>query len=372
MAIRFVDIAVRYVPTGEAAEKTLDFSISDHNTCSLLSLDDERERILGHRLLRHWGILREVRSPSEIETWRMLPVCLEIWNAGFDHVSGSWLRSRGIEASMLTTCGFLEPAGWEETSLIEEGNVGLADSKVIAAGGRSHLSVPDGQVSDGGPAARYRRFSVDQGWLIEHLRSAVSSALDRPYVEPLDDDLFGLGRLMVDGTEVPVYLARRLDDEKVLAASDTLLRSRGDQGLGLVLDAGRVAYRCVGANVLSKLVPHLTEGADGPALDVESMRMAFRSNRHLARGSPTECIVASQRPIITESGTLAIVNPPETRNDLTQYPGALTLSFGSITVNEVTFVPVGIWARYVTNSFDTTWLGGQPPILSVLYHAGGS
>ena len=73
-----------------------------------------------------------------------------------------------------------------------------------------------------------------------------------------------------------------------------------------------------------------------------------------------------------ESGRLAIVNPPETRNDLTQYPGALTLSFGPITPNGVTFVPVGIWARYVTNAFDATWLGGQPPILSVLYQADGS
>ena len=41
-------------------------------------------------------------------------------------------------------------------------------------------------------------------------------------------------------------------------------------------------------------------------------------------------------------------------------------------MNEVTFVPVGIWARYVTNSFDTRSLGGQLPIVSVLYQANGS
>ena len=73
-----------------------------------------------------------------------------------------------------------------------------------------------------------------------------------------------------------------------------------------------------------------------------------------------------------ESGRLAIVNPPESRAELTQYPGALTLNFGPIAHNGVTFVPVGIWARYVTNAFDITWLGGQPPILSVLYQADGS
>ena len=44
----------------------------------------------------------------------------------------------------------------------------------------------------------------------------------------------------------------------------------------------------------------------------------------------------------------------ETRAGLMQYPGALTLNFGPITNNGVSFVPVGIWARYMTNSFDIT------------------
>ena len=87
---------------------------------------------------------------------------------------------------------------------------------------------------------------------------------------------------------------------------------------------------------------------------------------------PTECVVVAVRPIVMESGRLSLVDPPETRNDLTQYPGALTLNFGPITHDGVTFVPVGIWARYVTNSIDISWLGAQPPILSVLYRAGGS
>lgn len=88
-------------------------------------------------------------------------------------------------------------------------------------------------------------------------------------------------------------------------------------------------------------------------------------------GGPSTCIVPSLRPTIVESGRLHLNPPPETRNDLTQYPGALTLSFGPITVNERTFVPVGINAGYST-TIDITWLGAQPPILSVLYQADGS
>jgi hypothetical protein len=45
----------------------LDFTISDQNSCSLLSLPDEKERVLGHRLLRHWTILRELRQANATE-----------------------------------------------------------------------------------------------------------------------------------------------------------------------------------------------------------------------------------------------------------------------------------------------------------------
>ena len=83
---------------------------------------------------------------------------------------------------------------------------------------------------------------------------------------------------------------------------------------------------------------------------------------------PTECVIPSLRPIVMESGRLSTAEPPETRADLTQYPGALTLNFVPITVNERTFVPVGISAGYVAAG-DITWLGAERPFVSVLYKA---
>lgn len=97
VAIRFIEIAVRYTCSGETTERTLDFTISDQNSCSLLSLPDERERILGHQLLRHWKILRELRQSDQAEEKLILPVLLEIWDSGLDEVTGSWLQQRGIE-----------------------------------------------------------------------------------------------------------------------------------------------------------------------------------------------------------------------------------------------------------------------------------
>lgn len=73
VAIRFVEIAVRYRRAGRDEAQTLDFTLTDRNTSSLLSLDDPFERVLGHRLLRHWNILREGRAPGDEESMAVMP-----------------------------------------------------------------------------------------------------------------------------------------------------------------------------------------------------------------------------------------------------------------------------------------------------------
>jgi hypothetical protein len=288
VAIRFVEIAVRYICSSETTERTLNFSISDQNSCSLLSLPDERERILGHRLLRSWKILRELRQPNQTELKCVIPVLLELWDSGFDVVPGSWLRQRGIEEALLTAPGFLEPVGWEDVDLIDDDDAGVADAKVLTEkfdhGVRAYLQPTVGQEIAAGDAGRYRKFRVNQDWLIEHVRSALSDTLDAPFVEVLSQDLVYLGSLTVDDASVPIYLARRLNDPKALAASDHLLRGRGDQGTGIVLSAVKAPFRCLAANVLSPLQHHLEAADQAATISPETLRTAFRSNRYLARG----------------------------------------------------------------------------------------
>jgi hypothetical protein len=92
VAIRFVEIAVRYRHAGRGEAQTLDFTLTDRNTSSLLSIDDPFERVLGHRLLRHWKILREGRAPRDEESVAVMSVLLAIWDIGKDKVSGAWLQ----------------------------------------------------------------------------------------------------------------------------------------------------------------------------------------------------------------------------------------------------------------------------------------
>lgn len=288
VAIRFVEIAVRYSLAGETTERTLDFTMSDQNSCSLLSLPDERERVLGHRLLRHWGVLRELRGPDDEEKRRIMPLLLEIWDSGDDTVSGGWLKQRGVDETQFTSTGFLEPAGWEDVDLIDDDANGLVDAKV-ATDTRKDRELAYHQPTDevlvaAGDADRFRTFRVNRDWLVEYVTSALSKALDVSVVEELSADLTCLGSLDVEGAETPVYLARGLADPKSLAAIGETFASRSNIGIGLVLCADRGPFRCLGANVLCSLVDHLAEPGHGGPVSAEKLRTIFKNNRVLARG----------------------------------------------------------------------------------------
>lgn len=316
IAVRFIGIAVRYVPAGEKAERGFDFTISDQNSCSLLSQPDERDRVLGHHLMRHWGILNELRTLAPEEASLALPVMLDIWALGTEDISGSWLAERQFDPAVLTAGGFLEPAGWEDVDLVDdEDALGMSEAKVIAEQAKVFTAHSEGQEGFAGSSERYRRFRVNHEWLFEYLSNALSQGIDDPFVARLSPDLIALGGLTIDARRVPVYLARRLDDEKVLGTSDAILRGRGDHGLGMVLHAGSLELRCIAANVLSPVRQHLAGSDAGPELNVETVRMAFRSNRSLARGGQNVELVWRHGAIgelfVPEKGSIQI--PGEVR-----------------------------------------------------------
>ncbi len=151
VAIRFVEIAVRYRRAGGSSEKTLSFTLTDRNTSSLLSVGDHFERVLGHRLLRHWNILQEGRAPGAEEGMAIMPALLSIWDIGADKISGAWLLDRGIDASLLTELGFLVPAGWEGDDLIDdEDGIGPVAAEIVAQPDKVDLKVAEGHVAPSG------------------------------------------------------------------------------------------------------------------------------------------------------------------------------------------------------------------------------
>ncbi|MFC5385428.1 hypothetical protein ACFPLB_05530 [Aquamicrobium segne] len=298
LAIRFIEIAVRYWRTDRENEETLNFTLTDRNTSSLLSLDDPFERVLGHRLLRHWNIMREGRAPSVAESMAVIPALLAIWDIGADKVAGTWLQARNIDSRILIDLGFLVPAGWEGDDLIDdEDEIGPVAAEVVVRvekgdaeeGDRkvADLKVTEGQVTPGGNPDRYRIYRVRDGWVAQHLKARLEQVLDAPAVEKLTDHLFYLGTLGVDGGDVPIYLARGLDREKVRSAVDTELRARHNLGIGLVLHAGNALGHSIAANVLTPLADQIDTNKAEITLVADKLRSVFRRHRLLASGGMT-------------------------------------------------------------------------------------
>lgn len=307
VAIRFVEIAVRYRRAGRDEAQTLDFTLTDRNTSSV---DDPFERVMGHRLLRHWKILRDGRAPGDAESMAVMPALLAIWDIGVDKVSGAWLLNRGVDPGLMTELGFLVPAGWEGDDLIDdEDEVGPVAAEVIVrvekgdaeAGDRkvADIKVTEGQVSPGGNPDSYRIYRVRDGWVAQHLKARLEQALDAPAIEKLTDHLLYLGTLSVDGGDVPIYLARGLDREKVRSAVDTELRARHNLGIGLVLQAGNAPGPCLAANVLTPLADQIASDQTEIALVADKLRSVFRRHRILARGGQAVELASSGENMAT-------------------------------------------------------------------------
>lgn len=203
-------------------------------------------------------------------------------------------QARGVDPGLLTNLGFLVPAGWEGDDLIDdEDEVGPVAAGVKPGVERDdedeevhkvvNLEVTEGQVTPGNPEL-YRIYRVRDGWVAQHLKARLEQALDAPAIEKLTDHLLYLGTLRVDGGDVPIYLARGLDREKVRSAVDTELRARHNLGIGLVLQAGRAPGPCLAANVLTPLVDQIDRDQPEIALIADRLRSVFRRHRILARG----------------------------------------------------------------------------------------
>jgi len=291
IATRFLEIAVRYRLKERDETRTLTFTLTDRNTCSLFSVDDPYERVLGHRLLRHWGIMREGRAPNETDSMQALPGLLELWDMGLDKVSGAWLYERHIDPGLLIDIGFLVVTGSEgdddeqDVDLIDdEDSLGPVIAEVVSRKDGPSLLASSGQDAPAGPAERYRVYRVRKGWVAQYLQTYAAKILTNTAPIVLDGSLVALGTLPINGREVPIYLARGLSDEKTRAEIDSQLRARDASEVGLVLQANRSFGTSLAGNVLTALVDHLEGTFPEIVLNWESLRTFYQRNVSVARG----------------------------------------------------------------------------------------
>lgn len=276
-------VAVHYTRPGDRKERTLEISFGDRRS-NVQSKHDPEERDLGYRLLQYWGIMNKLRVLESEEIAQLLPFLLELHDLPEDEISGGHLRRIGLDPKRLRDAGIL--------ALQRRQNIIVVDDKddfgdvSVGPGDRPGEVTATGSFGEdlgGLPLEDVRKYIIKRDWLEETLLAVLKPLIGRASVQQLDADLAYLGRWRADGTEIPIYFARRLGQPATLQRLDVALRSRQDGGVGIVLTAAQTPFTHLGPNVVMPLADVLHDGIIDE--DAKSAMLDwFKAGRWLALG----------------------------------------------------------------------------------------
>ncbi len=303
-----IGIAVSYSRAGDARKRTLNITVSGTRSCNLQSHKDPEERSLGFALLRAWGILSAFRQidPTDLRAMFGALVCLH--DRVEDEVSGQQLRELGLDPERLIEGGLLERCDRQDVVLIEdEGMEGEGAIEPSARPGMVRAVGPFGEEAGEIPAEDLDLYAINRGWLHETLLRLIRPLAGRRGARAaIDPDLTLIGAMEIDGAEVPLYFARRLNDLKTLARLDILMRARNQAGVGIVLSASADHPAHLGPNVVVPILDHLVPSDDEFVLARDGLELAWRGGRELAAGGEVPRVLKSG----PQSATLHVPGKP--------------------------------------------------------------
>jgi len=298
-----IAIAVAYNRVGDEKERTLNLTISGTKSCNLQSKTDPEERALGFALLKEWGILSAFRQIASNDLQAIFPQLVQLHDRIEDEVSGSYLLELGLDPSRLIEGGLLERRDRQDVVLIDDDDLdGEGSVKPSATEGMVNTTGPFGEDAGKRPASDVEMFAINGQWLHETLMRLIKPLLSKRTAQILDPDLTLLGAMQVDGAEVPVYFARRLNDPKSAQRLDLALRARNTTGVGIILAASEEMPLHLGSNVVVPLPSHLASADEDLLFTRDGIELAYRNNISLARGGVSPRVVRAG----TQSGTLYI------------------------------------------------------------------
>ena len=280
-----IRIAVRYHRIGDAKDRTLSITVTDTGSCNVQSMRDPEERRLGFGLLDSWQVMQAFKPIAVADLRAQFPNLVRLYERIGDDVPASLLREFRLDPKQLMTMGLLERSGRDERVLIDggaqEGEANVGHGRDLTA-----VSLTDTFGQDAGtmPSDLFTRYQLNARWLLETIVSLMKPLLARHSGVVLDEDLIALGMMDINGQNVPVYFARRLDQPKTLNRLDLLLRGQHTSGVGLILSGSAQPPQWLGANVVVPLLTNVVHGGSTSVLSRESIVFEFSAGRNLATG----------------------------------------------------------------------------------------
>lgn len=295
-----ISIAVAYNRGGDDKERTLNITISGSKSCNLQSNRDPEERNLGFALLKEWGILSAFEQIDTNDIRAMFPSLVRLHDRPNDTLSGAYLRELGLDPDRLIRGGLLGRCGRQDIVLLEsDGFDWEAGIRPSTTEGMVRAVGSFGEDAGRIPSADVELFEINRRYLHETLLGTIKPLLTKSAAQVIDPDLTLAGTIAIDGTDAPVYLARRLDDVTVIGNLDIALRSRHRIGPGVVLSSSAAAPICLGPNVVVPILSNLSPAGMEPIVSRDGIELAYRSNSPLARGGSVPRVIRSDTQLAT-------------------------------------------------------------------------
>ena len=265
------------------AEKQLRFRINNHNSSTLQSQADPDLRAVGFDLLGELGVVRMTREADGEERQELLQTLLRLLNHSEDEVAGPELAQMGADIAKLTSTGFLHKKQIVETILIDEEDLGETEGKVTPdlERGRADVSIAPGVVDRTVPLDEVSRWTIHREYILETVTKSLSEVVGPGRLRPVAENVFLIGRAEIDGRGVPVFLAIRLQDDRVLERADRDVRAETELAGGIVFVPGAATLGFLGSHVVVDLEPLVAGGR----VELAELELAWRAGSKKAQAA---------------------------------------------------------------------------------------
>lgn len=256
---------------------TLQFDVFGRNKSNIQSERDPAKRELGYDLLEAWGVLERIGDLSKPQRKEKLPQLLTLYDLASKKASGQNLDELGVAADELAGAGFLTRKGWSDVILFEDDELGEVVHNVERDGtsDRATLSLVEGGTGPTVPAEDISEYEIRFDYLRDALRDVLKPMGLKGRMRELADQLYQLGVATIGLAEVPIYIARATSVDKVLEASDRLVRSEGNRVRGIVFVPQDVRFPYFGCHVVLSLRDHVD--ADTGMIDADAVRCSYEA-----------------------------------------------------------------------------------------------
>ena len=262
---------------GRGRKGILQFDVFGRNKSNIQSERDPAKRELGYDLLEAWGVMERIGDLSKPQRREKLPQLLSLYDFATEKASGQSLDELGIAADELTGAGFLTRKGWSDVILFEDDELGEVVHNVERDGksDEATLTLVEGGTGSTIPAEDVSEYEIRFDYLRDALRDVLKPMGLKGSVRELAEHLHQVGVAKIGLAEATIYLARSISVDRVLEASDRLVRGEGNRIRGIVFVPQDVRFPYLGCHVVLSLKDHIDD--DTGMIDADAVRSSYEA-----------------------------------------------------------------------------------------------